>query len=54
MSHLTGMSLTLSGWKREREGSYACKKQAEIRVEHGELFQMAELTAAVPKQVKPV
>lgn len=47
MSQLTGMSLTLSAW-REREGSCAYKNRAEIHVEHSyELFQKAELMAAV-------
>lgn len=46
MSRLTGMSLTLSAWT-EPVGSYTCKNQAEIHVEHGESLQKAELMAAV-------
>lgn len=49
MSRLTGMSLTLSAWK-ERGGSFACKKKKNKQktcVEHRELFQEAELVAAV-------
>lgn len=45
MSHLTGMSLSLSGW-REQEGSYACKNQADIHVQQGELFHKARLKTA--------
>lgn len=40
------MLLTVSA-RKEQEGSYACKIQAEIHVEQGELFQKTELTAAV-------